>query len=82
MIEPEIAFADLEDNMHCAESYLKSCLSFVMENNYEDLEFFDSRVEKGLIERLRVVMEKPFSRMTYTEAIDEIHKAANIIEFK
>ena len=52
MIEPEIAFATLEDDMDCAEDYLKFCLKYVMKNNKDDLEFFDSRVEKGLLERL------------------------------
>ena len=52
MIEPELAFATLEDNMHCAENYLKYCLKYVLLNNRADLEFFDEKVEKGLIERL------------------------------
>jgi len=52
MIEPEIAFATLEDDMDCAEDYLKFCLKYVMKNNKDDLEFFDSRVEKGLLARL------------------------------
>lgn len=49
MIEPELAFATLEDNMECAEAYLKFCLSYVMKNNFEELTFFDQFVEKGLI---------------------------------
>lgn len=49
MIEPEITFATLEDDMECAEDYLKFCLKFVLENNMDDLKFFDERVEKGLI---------------------------------
>ena len=52
MIEPEIAFATLDDDMDCAEDYLKYCLKFVMKNNADDLEFFDLRVEKGLRARL------------------------------
>merc|ERR1719456_1558513 len=52
MIEPEIAFADLQDDMDCAEDYLKHCIRYVYENNRSDLDFFALRVEKGLIERL------------------------------
>jgi len=69
MIEPEIAFATLEDDMECGESYLKYCLCYVMENCYSDLEFLDNFVEKGLIERLKNVINTPFVRLTYTEAI-------------
>jgi asparaginyl-tRNA synthetase len=52
MIEPELAFATIQDDMECAEDYIKFCLSYVMKNNKDDLKFFDERVEKGLIERL------------------------------
>jgi len=52
MIEPELAFATLEDDMACAEDYLKFCLKYVMKNNKDDLEFFDQRIEKGLLQRL------------------------------
>jgi asparaginyl-tRNA synthetase len=52
MIEPELAFATLEDNMQCAEDYLKFCLEYIMLNNKEDLAFFDQFVEKGLLARL------------------------------
>jgi asparaginyl-tRNA synthetase len=53
MIEPELAFATLEDDMACAEDYLKFCLQYVMLNNLEELKFFDQFIEKGLIERLQ-----------------------------
>jgi asparaginyl-tRNA synthetase len=69
MIEPEITFATLDDDMDCAEDYLKYCLKYVMENNADDLEFFDLRVEKGLRQRLTNVIETPFKRLPYTEAI-------------
>lgn len=52
MIEPEISFATLDDDMDCAEDYVKFCMKYVMENNKDDLEFFDLRVEKGLLKRL------------------------------
>ena len=52
MIEPELAFATIHDDMDCAEDYLKFCLKYVLKNNKDDLEFFDLRIEKGLIQRL------------------------------
>ena len=70
MIEPELAFATLEDNMQCAEDYLKFCLRYVMENNLEELKFFDQFVEKGLVERLQKVIDTPFKRVPYTEAVE------------
>lgn len=69
MIEPELAFATLEDDMDCAEEYLKYCLKYVIENNSEEIAFFDKFVEKGLFDRLKMVIETPFKRITYTEAI-------------
>lgn len=54
MIEPEMAFADLADDMACAEAYLKFCVKYIMEHCEEDLAFFDSMVEKGLLQRLQV----------------------------
>lgn len=69
MIEPELAFATLEDDMDCAEEYLKYCLKYVIENNSEEIAFFDKFVEKGLFDRLKMVIEAPFKRITYTEAI-------------
>jgi len=55
--------------MDCAEDYLKFCLQYVMLNNADDLEFFDLRIEKGLIKRLTQVVETPFKRLPYTEAV-------------
>jgi asparaginyl-tRNA synthetase len=69
MIEPELAFATLEDDMQCAEDYLKFCLQYVMTNNEEELKFFDQFVEKGLIERLNKVIQTPFRRVPYTEGV-------------
>jgi asparaginyl-tRNA synthetase len=69
MIEPELAFATLQDNMECAEAYLKFCLKYVLENNRDEIEFFDKFVEKGLVERLQKVIDTPFKRVEYTEAI-------------
>ncbi|MFN6374705.1 MAG: asparagine--tRNA ligase [Chitinophagia bacterium] len=83
MIEPEMAFYDLEDNMNLAESFIKYIIRFVMDNNMEDLQFLDQRLaeeekqlpadkrsEMGLIDKLRFVVDNDFERVTYTEAID------------
>jgi asparaginyl-tRNA synthetase len=60
--------------MNCAEDYLKFCLKYVLENNKDDLEFFDERIEKGLIERLKKVINTPFQRVTYTEGIEILER--------
>lgn len=70
MIEPEICFASLEDDMNLAEDYVKFCVNYVLDHFYDDLLFFDERVEKGLIDRLKNVIAAPFQRITYTEAIE------------
>ena len=69
MIEPEIAFADLKDDMNLAEDFLRFCMQFVLDNCMADLEFFDSKIEKGLIDRLRRVAETSFAHYTYTDAV-------------
>jgi asparaginyl-tRNA synthetase len=70
MIEPEMAFKDLQDNMQVAESFVKHLIQTALQFCADDLNFFEERYEKGLIERLKVVLEKPFARMSYTEAVD------------
>lgn len=71
MIEPEMAFADINDDMRCAEEFLKFCISAALEKNYEDLEFFDKFVDKnGLIARLKAIVAAPFGKLSYTEAIE------------
>ncbi|MDR0623794.1 MAG: asparagine--tRNA ligase [Treponema sp.] len=77
MIEPEMAFAGLEDNMDLAEDFLKFILKTVLEDNAEDLQFFDSHIEKGIIDTLRQVADSRFIHMTYTDAVAELEKAAN-----
>mmetsp|Transcript_18601 Transcript_18601/g.33169 ORF Transcript_18601/g.33169 Transcript_18601/m.33169 type:complete len:625 (-) Transcript_18601:71-1945(-) len=81
MIEPEMAFADLEANMACAEAYIKHCVSYILQHCGEDLAFFDKMVEKGLLQRLRAVAEQPFQTVTYTEAIDILQRADKKFEF-
>ncbi|NLW22072.1 MAG: asparagine--tRNA ligase [Tissierellia bacterium] len=75
MVEPEIAFADLEDNMKLAEDMMKYILQYVLENAKEEMEFFNTFIDKGLIERLENIINSEFGRITYTEAIDLLKKA-------
>ncbi|HPE38244.1 MAG TPA: asparagine--tRNA ligase [Bacillota bacterium] len=70
MIEPEIAFADLKDDMILAESMIKYIINYVLENAPEEMAFFNNFVDKGLIERLQHVASSEFGHVTYTEAID------------
>ena len=77
MIEPEIAFADLEDDMLLAEDLVKYCIDYVFENCKEEMEFFNNMIDKTLIERLKKVASSEFKRMTYTDAIEELKKAVN-----
>jgi asparaginyl-tRNA synthetase len=81
MIEPEMAFADLNDNMDLAESYLKRVFKDALEMNSEDMEIFDKFVCKGVIERLQTIVEKPFERITYTEAVDILNRSGKTFEF-
>lgn len=81
MIEPEMAFADLKDNMECAEAYLKFTLQTVLNECPEEIEFFDQFVENGLTKRLEHVLHTPFERVTYTEAIRLLEKAPKAFEF-
>ena len=75
MIEPEIAFADLEDDMCLIEDMVKYCIEYVMENCPEEMNFFNTMIDKTLIERLNHVRNSEFARITYTEAIDLLKKA-------
>ena len=67
MIEPEVAFADLNDNMDLAESMLKYIIKYCMDHAPEEMEFFNNFIDKGLFERLNNVLESDFERITYTE---------------
>ena len=82
MIEPEIAFADLEDNMDLAEAMIKYIVSYVLENCPAEMEFFNKFIDKTLIERLRLLVEGgDFGRISYTEAIEILKKADKKFEF-
>ena len=82
MIEPEIAFADLKDDMILAEDMLKYVIRYVMENAPEEIHFFNSFVDKGLIERLNGVVNSEFGHVTYTEAIGILEKNNDKFEYK
>ncbi len=81
MIEPELSFADINDDMDCAEEYLKYLLKYVLENCKEDMEFLNKFIEKGLIARLEHVIKSPFERLTYTDAIKILEKSDKKFEF-
>ena len=82
MIEPEIAFADLQDDMILAESMLKYVIRYVLENAPEEMDFFNRFVDKGLIERLEHVANSEFAHVTYTEAIEILEKNNDKFEYK
>lgn len=82
MIEPEIAFADLENNMEMAEAMIKYIINYVMENAPDEMNFFNERIDKGLIERLDNIVSSDFGKITYTEAIDLLKKADVDFEYK
>ena len=82
MIEPEMAFADLSDDMILAESMLKYIINYVLENAPEEMEFFNKFIDKGLIDRLRHVAQADFAHVTYTEAIEILEKHNDEFEYK
>ena len=82
MIEPEIAFADLQDDMELAESMIKFVINYVLENFKQDIEFLNQFVDKGLIERLTTVASSDFGRVTYTDAVKMLEEHNDEFEFK
>lgn len=81
MIEPEIAFADLNDDMDLAESMLKYIINYCLENAPEEMEFFNQFVDKGLLERLNNVVSNDFGRVTYTEAVEILKQHNDKFEY-
>ncbi len=81
MIEPEIAFADLHDNCQLGEDFLRYMVVYALENCREDLEFFNQRVEKGLIDKLDSLARAKFTTISYTEAVDLLQKSGQSFEF-
>lgn len=82
MIEPEIAFADLEENMNYAEGMIRYVIKYVLENCPQDLEFLNKFVDKGLIERLNAVANSDFGRVSYTEAVKLLEEHNDEFEYK
>lgn len=81
MVEPEIAFANLEDNATLAESLLKRSIAAVLEEREDDIAFFQQHIDDGVIARLRGVIDNPFERMEYGEAIDILKNSGQSFEF-
>ena len=81
MIEPEIAFADLEDNMELAEAMVKYIINYVLEHAPEEMEFFNKFMEKGLLERLDNIVNSDFGRVTYTEAVELLKKSGKEFQY-
>ena len=82
MIEPEMAFADLNDDMQIAEDMLKYVINYVLENAPEEMNFFNSFVDKGLLDRLNLVANSAFGHVTYTEAIEILEKNNDKFAYK
>lgn len=81
MIEPEVAFADLQDNMQLGEDMLKYLIRYVMEKAPEELEFFNTHIDQGLLQRLEHVANSDFGRVTYTEAVEILQKSGAAFEY-
>ncbi|MFI3210283.1 MAG: asparagine--tRNA ligase [Peptostreptococcaceae bacterium] len=81
MIEPEICFADLDDNMDLAEDMIKYIIEYCMENAPEEMEFFNSFVDKGLLERLNNVVSSEFTRVTYTKAVELLIESGHKFDY-
>jgi len=81
MIEPEISFADLNDNMRLAEDMMKYVISYLLENAPEELSFFNSFVDKTLLARLDNIVNSEFGKVTYTEAVSLLEKSGRKFEF-
>ena len=81
MVEPEMAFCDLDGNAALAEEFLKHVLKRVLERSAEDMRFFDERIQKGVVQNLEHVVASGFARMTYTEAIAALEKSGRSFEY-
>ncbi len=81
MIEPEIAFADLNDNMALAEDMVKYIIAYVLETCPEEMKFFNERIDQGLLERLTHVLNSDFGKVTYTDAVEALMKCGETFEY-
>jgi asparaginyl-tRNA synthetase len=81
MVEPEMAFCDLDGNVTLAEEFLRFVLGRVLEQAADDMRFFDERIEKGVVETLEHVVASPFERMTYSEAVEILERSGRTFEY-
>ncbi|MCI8608110.1 MAG: asparagine--tRNA ligase [Firmicutes bacterium] len=81
MIEPEVAFADLKDNMELAEAMIKYIINYVLEHAPEEMQFFNSFIDKGLLDRLQHIVNSDFGRVTYTEAVELLRKSGKEFQY-
>ncbi len=81
MIEPEMAFADINENMNIAQEMIKSIFSYILENAPEEMEFFEKFIEPGVIDKVTKIVKSEFKRITYTEAIDILEKSGEKFDF-
>jgi len=81
MIEPEVAFADINDNMELAENMIKYIINYILENAKEEMKFFNEFIDKGLLDRLNNIICNDFAKITYTEAVDILKKSEKEFQF-
>lgn len=81
MIEPEVAFADLNDNMELAENMIKYIINYILENAKEEMKFFNEFIDKGLLDRLNNIVSNDFAHVTYTEAVELLKKSGREFQF-
>jgi asparaginyl-tRNA synthetase len=81
MIEPEMAFYDIHDNMDLSEEFLKYLIKYTLDHCADDLDFLNNMLDKGLLERLKFVLDHPFERKTYTEAVEILKQSGKKFEF-
>ena len=81
MIEPEIAFADLNDNMQLAEDMLKYIIKYVLQHAPDEMQFFNDKIDTTLLERLKGIISNDFARITYTEAMEILQKSGQTFEY-
>lgn len=81
MIEPEMAFCDLQQDMDVAEAMIKYIINYILENAPEEMEFFDKFINKGILERMQNIVESDFARITYTEAVEILQKSGQEFQY-
>ena len=82
MMEPEMAFCDLEEDIKISEEYIKYMVEIALKENKEDIELFDNFIEKGLVQRLSLVLDSEFKKISYTEAVDILIKSKQTFDYK